>query len=117
MAQGGPQKTDSLYIGDTKDDSVRRFDVPTGDFGDTFVRSGSGGLHGPRGMVFDHDGNLLVANQNVNQPIAGEILRCDGKGRFLGALVPASDPDAPFAPRGMVLSNGILFVASVVSDQ
>jgi hypothetical protein len=49
----GPQKTDSLYIGDTKDDSVRRFDVPTGDFGDIFVRSGSGGLHGPRGMVFD----------------------------------------------------------------
>jgi hypothetical protein len=96
---------------------VRRFDVPTGDFGDTFVRSGSGGLHGPRGMVFDHDGNLLVANQNVNQPIAGEILRYDGKGRFLGALVSASDPDPPFAPRGMVLSNGILFVASVVSDQ
>jgi hypothetical protein len=53
MAQGGPQKTDSLYIGDTKDDSVRQFDVPTGDFGDIFVRSGSGGLHGPRGMVFD----------------------------------------------------------------
>jgi len=39
MALGGPQKTDSLYIGDTNDDSVRRFDVPTGDFGDIFATS------------------------------------------------------------------------------
>jgi glucose/arabinose dehydrogenase len=117
MARGGPQKTDSLYIGDAKDGSVQRFDVPTGDFGDIFVPSGRGGLHEPRGMVFDSEGNLLVVNQNVGLPIAGEILKYDGKGRFLGALVSASDQDAPFAPRGMVLSDGILFVASVVSDQ
>ena len=74
-AQGGPKITGSAYFGDSKDDTVRRFDVPTGDFGGVLVSSNSGGLHGPRGMVFDHDGNLLVANQNIFLPINGEVLR------------------------------------------
>ena len=116
-AQGGPKKTDSLYVGDGKDNAVKRYDVPTRDFGGTFVTSSSGGLNGPRGMIFDHDGNLLVANQNVDSPVAGEILRYNGKtGAFLGALIPASDPDAPFAPRGIALgSDNTLYVADDIA--
>ena len=116
-AQGGPKKTDSLYIGDAKDNTVQRYDVPTRDFGGTFVTSNSGGLNGPRGMIFDHDGNLLIANQNVDSPVAGEILRYNGKtGAFMGALVPSSDPDAPFAPRGIVLgTDNTLYVADFIA--
>src|SRR5260370_38844325 len=74
-AQSSP--TDSLYIGDVKDSSVRRFDEPTGAFVDIFVKSGNGGLLGPRGIVFDGSGNLLVAKHNVNQPIPGNTLPYD----------------------------------------
>lgn len=110
--------SDSLYIGDAKDDTVRRFDVPSGDFGDVFVTQGSGGLHGPLGLLFDHVGNLLVVNQNVNLDKPGEILRYDGKsGKFLGALVPSTDPNAPFAPRGIVLgSDNVLYVADLIAS-
>jgi len=79
-----------------------------------FVTSGSGGLLGPRGLIFNHPGHLLVSNQNVNQAFAGEILRYNGKtGVFIRALVPRTDPNAPFAPRGIVLGEA-LFVAEFI---
>jgi hypothetical protein len=55
---------------------------------------------------------LLVVNQNVFLTIPGEVLRYNGQtGVPLGALVPHTDPNAPFAPRGMVLgANHILYV-------
>lgn len=115
---GQPQNVDSLYIGDAKDSTVKRFDVPSGEFGDTLVTHDSGGLNSPRGLLFDQTGNLLVANQNVNLPIPGEILRYDGKtGKFLGALVPSTDPNTPFAPRGIVLgNNNTLYVADLIAS-
>jgi len=124
---------DVLYIGDAGfleephdtvlDDTVKRFDADTGAFLDTdgdptndpdaFVRSGR--LRGTRGLLFD-DGNLLVSNQNVNLNIPGEILRYNGQtGAFLGALVPSSDKEAPFAPRGIILGVGSkLYVTSLL---
>lgn len=116
---------DILYIGDAADDTVKRFDTDTRQFldadadlsndPDAFVRSGSGGLTGPRGILFD--GNLLVANQNVNLKIPGEILRFNGQtGAFQGALVPTSDKNAPFTPRGIVLGlNQVLHVADLTT--
>ena len=114
---------DILYIGDVADNTVKRFDADTGAFldadgdptnnPDAFVRSASGGLDGPRGILFD--GNLLVANQNQDLKIPGEILRFDGRnGAFLGALVPATDKNAPFGPRGIVLGTN-LYVADISS--
>jgi len=52
--------------------TVQGFDAATGtpiDFGNgntgIFVTTGSGGLHGPRGLIFNQSGNLVVANQNI----------------------------------------------------
>ncbi len=114
---------DILYIADVADNTVKRFDAVTGAFldgdndptndPDAFVRSGSGGLDGPMGILFD--GNLLVANQNVFLKIPGEILRYSGQnGAFLGALVPSTDKNAPFAPQGIVLGSK-LYVADLLS--
>ena len=55
-----------LFIGDARDNTVKRFNAETGEFSGTFVSTGRGHLKGPRGLVFNHDGNLLVTNQNVN---------------------------------------------------
>jgi hypothetical protein len=66
------------------------------------VSPGSDGLNGPRGILFN-EGGFLVANQNANLPIPGEILSYSGTGTFLKAFVASSDKNAPFAPRGIIL--------------
>ncbi|MEO4055395.1 hypothetical protein [Solibacillus sp. CAU 1738] len=108
---------DFLYIGDTSDNTIKRFDATTGKFLGTFVASECGGLHGPRGIIFNCRGNLLVSNQNVDQPQNGNILKYNGKtGTFLHELVTSVQKGAPFAPRGIVLSNNnILYVADLQS--
>lgn len=117
LAMFGPcaalAQADNLYIGDASDDSVRRFDATTGAFVDTFVSPGSGGLFGVRGMIFDSDHNLLVVDQNVDQPTNGEVLRYSGAdGSFMNAKVP--EPIAPYAPRGIVSGHdGLLYVADM----
>ncbi|MBS4201192.1 hypothetical protein KHA93_16250 [Bacillus sp. FJAT-49732] len=108
-------RKDFLYIGDTSDDTVKRFNAFTGQVRDPFVTSTSGGLHGPRGLIFDHLGNLLVSNQNVDQPQNGEVLKYSRKtGAFLGKVVSSDQEGAPFSPRGIVLSdNNVLYVADL----
>jgi hypothetical protein len=106
---------DFLYVGDGYDNTVKRFDVDTGAWV-PFVPSNSGGLDGPRGLIFiPSQHRLVVANQNVDQDFSGEILAYNGtNGMFREALVPHSNspsPDTPWAPRGIV-AQGILFVAS-----
>jgi DNA-binding beta-propeller fold protein YncE len=104
---------DYLYVGDAGRNTVQRFDAATGTLIDTFVSPGSGGLNGIRGLLFDHEGNLLVSDQNLNEPNNGDILKYSGTdGSFIGELIPVSR--APYAPRGMVLSKeGMLYVADV----
>jgi hypothetical protein len=106
--------SDSLYVGDVSDNSIKRFDAATGCYQGVFVSSGSGGLDGPRGIL--HEGNFLVSNQNVNQNFPGEIdqySHVDGK--FLGALVPHTDANAPYDPDGIILGpdNSTLYVADI----
>jgi hypothetical protein len=114
-AQVGPNTPDSLYIGDAADNTIKRFDAQTGAFFSVFVQNA--GLRGPRGIL--HVGsNLLVSNQNVNEPFPGEIDQFSiANGKSLGGLVPSTSPDAPFAPRGIIVGpNGILFVADFGSS-
>jgi DNA-binding beta-propeller fold protein YncE len=109
---------DVLYVADVFDNTVKRFNAETGAALDglgAFVQPDSGGLDGPRGILFDATGNLLVANQNVNLKISGDILRYSGQtGQFLGALVPSSDKNAPFAPQGIVIDSK-LYVANLTA--
>lgn len=106
--------SDALYVADVANDSVKKFNAKTGAFEGAFVTPASGGLFGPRGIVFGKQGNLLVANQNVDQPFAGEIFRyAKGTGAFIGAAVPKTNPNAPYAPRGIVSKSGKIFVADM----
>src|SRR5262245_54152072 len=88
--------SDSLYIGDGADNTIKRYDATTGAFISVFVTSGSGGLDGPRGILFDDHGHLLVANLNATQPnsISGIIVRFNGTTEAVDATGEASDRSA-----------------------
>lgn len=102
---------DFLYVGDSSNDSIQQFDASTGAYIGTLVPPGSAGLHGPRGIVLDQ-GNLLVVNQNINLPKNGEVLRYTSQsGAPTSPLVPALNPNAPFAPAGMVVRENVVYVA------
>ncbi len=74
-----------LYAAASEMDAVVRFDGETGDFIDTFVLTGAGGLNEPHGIGFGPDGNFYVASA-----FSDAILRYDGKsGAFLDTF--ASD--------------------------
>jgi hypothetical protein len=114
QAHGGRDAGPVVYIGDVGDDTVKAFDGKTGDFLGDFVTSGSGGLSGPMGLIF-RGGKLLLSNQNFGFD-NGEILRYERRtGGFVDALVPSNDPNAPYAPRGIVRSpyGNQLYVADV----
>lgn len=93
----------------------------TGKFLGEFIKKGNSHIKGPMGLIFNSEGDLLVSNQNVGTGSQyGEILKYSGAtGKFLGALVPHNDPNAPFAPRSIVLwnngnnGNNVLFVTDL----
>lgn len=128
-AKADSSKADSLYIGDQNgpvatDNTVKRFNANSGDFLGAFVSSNSGGLKGPRGLVFDNSGHLLVVNQNQDLPLTGAVLLYNGNsGNLLKTIVQAvdpsssgADPNAPWAPRGMILwDKKVLFVTEFLS--
>jgi hypothetical protein len=98
-----PSSLDSLYIGDGSDSTVKQFDAATGAYERTIVTSGSGGLTGPRGLIFSA-GHLLVNDQSsfYTYNTVGDVLSYDGQtGAFEKALVSRSDGHDPFNPRGI----------------
>jgi hypothetical protein len=102
LSSGTSAVADTLYIGDGNDNTVKRFDASTGAYQGTFVTSGSGGLLGPRGLIFGEGHNLLAVNQNVFTPLNGEVLRYDGQtGAFINKVVASTDTHAPHDPRGI----------------
>jgi DNA-binding beta-propeller fold protein YncE len=113
-------RADVLYVGDVSDNTVKGFNANSGKYTGVFVTSGSGGLIGPNGLIFSprRQPTLLVANQNAFLDIPGEILAYHGvNGMFLKALIPHTDPNTPFAPRGIVLYKNKLYVASFESGE
>jgi outer membrane protein assembly factor BamB len=108
-------KKDILYVGDEDNDQLQAFDAATGDFKETLAPA-TAGILGPRGLISVMN-NLLLANQNELQPIRGELLLfSDDNGALLTKVVPASNPNAPNAPSGVILWNNRLFVGDVVGD-
>jgi hypothetical protein len=108
--------TDTLYVGDADDNTVKRFDAATGAFLGDFVDESGSILRGPRGQIFDAAGNLLVSDQHVDQAVRGEILQYSPLGKLLRRLVPNSDKNAPAVPRGIVLLNGFIYVADFSAE-
>jgi hypothetical protein len=118
-ARAGSVQGDFLYVGDPGDNTIKRYDAQTGAYLGVFVPTTDGSvvLDGPNGVLLA--GNLLVANQNLGLPINGEIDQyCSVNGSSLGALVPSSTPNAPFAPDGIILGpdKRTLYVADLGPD-
>jgi sugar lactone lactonase YvrE len=108
--------SDSLYVGDNSDNSVKRFDAATGCYQGVFVPSPpSGVLAGPRGIIRLPDGNFLVSNQNIGLPTNGAIDEYRPDGELWKALVPGTDPNAPYDPDGIILGpdKTTLYVADI----
>jgi hypothetical protein len=119
VAQGLSPDTDILYVGDASDNTIKIFRASDGaslnGANGAFVTP-SGGLRGPTGLLIAGP-QLIVNNQDVNLPIGGEISQYQlNNGSFAGRWVARSDPNAPFAPRGAVIKNNVLYVANFVED-
>jgi hypothetical protein len=75
----------NLYVGNRRgDNSVLRFNGATGEYIDTFVSPGSGGLTQVAGLNFGPDNNLYICNNTSDN-----VLRFDGTtGAFIDAFIP-----------------------------
>jgi hypothetical protein len=77
----------TLYVISRSNDRVLRYCGTTGDFLDTFVPAGFGGLHYSRGLVFGLDGNLDVGTTSASSS-DNSVVRCAGAtGEFLDTFV------------------------------
>ncbi len=105
---------DSLYIGDAAGNgTVLQFNASSGNFTKIFVSENNGGLVGPMGLVFEENGNLLLANGMIGvSGVHGDILRFNGiTGAFERAL--ANGTGAPYSPNGIVLNHNIIYAADL----
>src|SRR5919202_3640819 len=120
---GRAATSDSLYIGDVSDNSIKRFDLDaatptaTGVFQGALVKS-TAGLHGPMGLVFNADrSGLIVDDQNLATSTRSDILLFSATtGSLLHRIVSNNDPNAPPVARGLVLLNDRLFVANLSAE-
>ena len=107
---------DELYVGDISNNSVQKFDASTGAYLGATVKA-LAGLHGPRGILVNPGGNLLVSDQNAGTSAPGDILLYSRTTeKLLQRIVAHSDPSAPVAPRGVVLWQDAIFVADFTSE-
>jgi streptogramin lyase len=87
LPQVGPGVTfgpdGNLYVADFDHGSVLRVNGTTGEFMDTFVSPGSGGLSGTTGLLFGPDNNLYAGSGDNNS-----VLRYDGTtGAFIDTFI------------------------------
>jgi len=78
--------------------TVSRYDGTTGDFKEIFISSGSGGLAGPRDMIF-RDGWLYVASINSDEVLRYDLTMDLSPEVFVSAGLGGLD-----APDGMAFS-------------
>ena len=93
-----------LLVSSSGNHSVQRYNAKTGEFLNTFISSGSGGLNFPLGLTYGPDGNLYVASADSDR-----VLRYDGTtGEFLGTVATGID-----RPVNIVFSaDGTMFVSA-----
>jgi DNA-binding beta-propeller fold protein YncE len=108
---------DTLNVGEGTGNTIQSFNAMGNPLGPAIPASPTGAT-GPRGILHLRTGTFLVAYQNPGLPVNGEIDEFANTGAFLRALVPGTDPNAPFAPRGIILGpdNKTLYVADFGAD-
>jgi sugar lactone lactonase YvrE len=118
--------SDVLYIGDIgnsnnpNDDTIVRFalDEDGAQFSGYLVQPGGLYLDGPMGILVDQNERVLWANQNFGTDTSSEIrvldLSSDAPPELLVApTTEQGEPHAPWAARGMILVDNVLYVADV----
>jgi DNA-binding beta-propeller fold protein YncE len=111
---GSTVKDNYFYVASNGTNEILRYDLQTGQFVDVFVSAGSGGLSGPREIMFNpNDGHLLVASFGTDS-----VLRYDGQtGAFINAFIPTGSNGLD-GPAGMVFhADGSLLVSSFNTHQ
>jgi DNA-binding beta-propeller fold protein YncE len=117
----GPE-TDTLYVGDGGDNTVKSFNAKSGtnDKAKTFVpeTDPTSPLSGPSlfGLLVA-GGELIVVNQNNGTDFPGDIQQfLLTTAKFAGFLVEKNDPAAPFIPHAAVLLNSVLYVSNITGN-
>jgi outer membrane protein assembly factor BamB len=100
-----------LYVSSGTDE-IKCYDWHTGQFVKNLVTAGSGGLRGPRGMVFEADGRLYVTSYETD-----EIKCYDAKtGAFLHNFVTANAGGLD-GPTDLQFVQGELYVTSRLTHE
>lgn len=96
-------------VSPTANIGVLEYNGTTGAFITTFVGSGANGVQNPRGLAFDQDGRLYVADWGTNA-----ILRFDSQGNFIDdAVTPGAGSASSLLPFGTVFNaQGALLVSN-----
>ena len=111
-----PDTSAQVFVGNFDDDTVTRFNGYTGEYIDTFVLPGSGGLNGTTGVALGPDGDLYVGDHYNHR-----VLRYDGQtGLPKGVsgtpgdavFVAANSGGLTYPERLLFLNDGSLLVAS-----
>ncbi|HRJ50484.1 MAG: NHL repeat-containing protein [Phycisphaeraceae bacterium] len=93
-----------LYVSDSQNNTVQKYNPVTGEHLGAFVSAGSGGMVDARGLTFGPDGRLYIANAQT----LAKILRYDGSdGSYVGVFAGA--PPVPRSP--LFGADGNLYVA------
>ena len=90
------------------------FNAKSGKEEDPFLPDSSSPISGPHGLLVA-GGELILVNQNAGQTFAGDVQQFLLKTRKFAGLF-FDERDAPWAPQGSVLLNGVLYVSNLTSS-
>jgi hypothetical protein len=117
---------DVLYIGDVgasaggSDDFVAKFDAHDGEFLGYLVPPGSSFLNGPAGIIVDKTNQVVLVDQNIGEMRSSEIWKLKPFGKPPEQLLvapepgtPLDPPEEPWAARGVIQIENVLYVVDV----